>query len=180
MVVPKIDRSRDAYTPGSPTPKGVLSMLDQHTTFLFGDPRLPVRFWAKVRIGSTPTQRPDLGPCWEWTGARRKGYGQLWHEGRAVSAHRLAYECLSGVVPPGLQLDHLCRIRHCANPGHVEAVTGLENTRRGDTGVHKSSLTHCPQGHPYAGENLYICPAGFRECRECKRESVRRWRAEGA
>ena len=37
-----------------------------------------------------------------------------------------------GPVPEGLELDHLCRIRHCVNPDHVEPVTCAVNVRRGD------------------------------------------------
>lgn len=34
--------------------------------------------------------------------------------------------------------------------------------------------THCPQGHPYAGDNLYVTPEGRRTCRTCNREKQRR------
>lgn len=33
--------------------------------------------------------------------------------------------------------------------------------------------THCPQGHPYSGENLYCPPSGGRMCRKCHREQMR-------
>lgn len=33
--------------------------------------------------------------------------------------------------------------------------------------------THCPSGHPYAGDNLYVAPSGVRQCRACKREQER-------
>ncbi len=44
--------------------------------------------------------------------------------------HKLNYERKYGPVPPGLQLDHLCRVRNCVNPDHVEPVTPAENIRR--------------------------------------------------
>ena len=107
------------------------------TTPTFGDPRLPLRFWAKVRIGSIPAHRPDLGPCWEWTGARNNdGYGEFVvgsrtdGNNRLVRAHRLAYETLIGPIPDGLESDHLCRSRSCVNPGHLEPVTHRLNLRR--------------------------------------------------
>ncbi len=35
--------------------------------------------------------------------------------------------------------------------------------------------THCPQGHPYSGDNLYIVPGrGWRYCRECMKTRQRR------
>ena len=78
-------------------------------------------------------------------------------------AHRVAYELQVGPIPVGLQLDHLCRVRSCVNPAHLEPVTSAENTRRGL----RAMKTHCPQGHPYAGENLLIRPTGQRRCRTC-------------
>ena len=166
MVVSELDRGRDAYTPDPATPKGGLSMLNQSTTF--GDPRLPARFWAKVRIGSTPAHRSDLGPCWEWTASRIKGYGQFARTLPRV-AHRRAYECLVGPVPESLELDHLCRVRHCVNPDHLEPVTGSENALRGLRPIQLRSKRYCPQGHPYSGSNLYVRPSGVRECRRCMR-----------
>jgi hypothetical protein len=46
-------------------------------------------------------------------------------------AHRFAYELLVGPIPEDLELDHLCRVRHCVNPAHLEPVTHLENILRG-------------------------------------------------
>ena len=71
--------------------------------------------------------------CWEWTGAIRKdGYGQANRGGKNVKAHRHVYQALVGPLTDGVQqLDHLCRIRHCVNPDHLEPVTPLENVRRG-------------------------------------------------
>jgi len=104
---------------------------------IFGDSRLPARFWAKVRLGSVPIHRPDLGPCWEWMACRtRSGYGHF-HVGsrtdgsmRQVRPHRLAYETLIGPIPEGLQSDHLCRNRPCIRPNHIEPVTGSVNCLR--------------------------------------------------
>ena len=111
-------------------------MLDQSPTF--GDPRLPPHFWAKVRIGSVPGYRPDLGPCWEWTAYRNpKGYGQFTmgslKDGsrRTRLAHHLAFEALMGAIPDGLESDHLCRNRPCIQPKHIEPVTHGVNVRRG-------------------------------------------------
>ena len=127
-------------------------MLPQSLTF--GDPRLPPRFWAKVNPnGPIPAHRPDLGPCWEWIGARSSGgYGQF-HIGsrtdgskRMVGAHRLAYEALVGPIPDGLESDHLCHNdsgclgeptcphRACVNASHIEPVTSSVNHQRGITG----------------------------------------------
>lgn len=132
------------------------------------------RFWAKVdKNGPVPLARPDLGPCWVWTGGKHeKGYGRFWFDGSVQPAHRVAYELLVGPIPDGLHLDHLCRTPSCVNPGHVEPVTMLENFRRGRH-VNREK-THCPQGHVYDDENTYV-EGGRRHCRICVRDAGRRY-----
>lgn len=69
--------------------------------------------------------------CWHWQGAvTSSGYGSVSHEGRIWSTHRLAYELLVGLIPEGLQIDHLCLNKLCCNPAHLEPVTAQENRRR--------------------------------------------------
>ena len=81
--------------------------------------------------GPLPESRPDLGPCWRWTGTRdRSGYGQMKYQGRRPGAHRVSYELFVGPVPEGLELDHLCRSPECVRPDHLEPVTHAENMRR--------------------------------------------------
>jgi len=161
-------------------------MLDQRTISpVFGDTRLPPRFWAKVRIGSVPVYQPDLGPCWEWTAARdRNGYGIFQAGSRAdgsnrtVRAHRLAYEMLIRPIPTGLEPDHLCRTPACIKPLHIEPVTHAENNRRGD--LWQRRRRHCPRGHPYDEGNTYL-NQGRRVCRACwKRPRLELKRKEGA
>jgi hypothetical protein len=87
------------------------------------------RFWPQVDKSGPPSRyRPDLGPCWLWLGPlNRHGYG-IYSNKRT---HRIAYELLVGAVPRGLELDHLCRVRNCCNPAHLEAVTHQVNAKRG-------------------------------------------------
>lgn len=125
------------------------------------------------RLLSRVEINPDTG-CWEWPGTRGKaGYGKIKAYGRMVAVHRFAYLSLVGPVPDGLHLDHLCRVRHCCNPDHLEPVTPLENSRRGISGANQSAKTHCPQGHPYSGENLLLTRQGWRCCRTCARSQQR-------
>jgi hypothetical protein len=123
------------------------------------------RFWSKVHKTET---------CWLWTAGRiGAGYGTIRVGDRAMLAHRFAYEELVGTIPDGLELDHLCRVRHCVNPAHLEAVTGRVNSQRGH---HPQGWrTHCPQGHPYAGNNLYV-HNGKRYCRTCMRARDRAYK----
>ncbi len=73
--------------------------------------------------------------CWIWQGAKcSEGYGSIGYGPTMFSTHRLAYERLVGPIPSGLHIDHLCRVRACCNPDHLEPVTQLENTRRGIKG----------------------------------------------
>jgi hypothetical protein len=95
----------------------------------------------------------------------------LFENGRRVAtkaAHRLFYEQLVGPIPDGLQLDHLCRVRHCVNPDHLEPVTQTANVLRGigPTAVN-AGKTHCVHGHPFTPDNTYINKQGNRHCRAC-------------
>lgn len=81
------------------------------------------RFWESVEY--TPY-------CWLWKGSINNcGYGQgksVWPN--IVPAHRTAYTLEKGEIPSGMQIDHLCSVRNCVNPAHLEAVTKRENARR--------------------------------------------------
>lgn len=110
-------------------------------------------------------------PCWLWTGGLRpNGYGRVSWDNKGVGVHRLVYEYFKGPIPEGLQTDHLCRIRHCVNPDHLEAVTPQTNVRRSESVCAiNAKKTHCPLGHPYTPENTHIDKHGKRNCKTCAR-----------
>lgn len=112
--------------------------------------------------------------CWLWQGAiTSAGYGTTAVEGRTRGAHRVAYEAFVGPIPPGLQIDHLCRVRHCVNPDHLEPVTSLENTLRGALNVYATG--YCKSGHDV--REVGLVPAGrHMRCKTCKRASATRAR----
>jgi len=89
-------------------------------------------FWASTVEGPVPEHRPELGPCLLWQGHVNKqtGYGMVGLQDRTCLAHRVAWEDEYGDIPTGLELDHLCRVRHCVRPSHLEPVTHAENQRR--------------------------------------------------
>lgn len=114
--------------------------------------------------------------CWLWAAAKfLSGYGCIRVEGKTLGAHRYTYENLVGLVPADKELDHLCRVRHCINPAHLEPVTKQENISRGEVGSNSAEKTHCPAGHELAGDNIYKY-RGKRGCRECRRASQRAWK----
>ena len=113
---------------------------------------------------------PESG-CWIWEKhLNHKGYGQLWNGKTMGLAHRMVYEIYKGKILKGLQIDHLCRVRCCVNPDHLEPVTNKLNHERG----FRRNKIFCPKGHLYSGNNLYITPSGHRKCKLC--QSIRRKR----
>ena len=118
------------------------------------------RFWSKVEKTET---------CWLWTASRTSaGYGNFRIGPGNDYAHRLAYVDRHGPIPEGCVLDHLCRVRHCCNPDHLEAVPQRVNVQRG-LGPY-GLRTECRHGHDITVErNVYVDPTGGRRCRECAR-----------
>lgn len=119
--------------------------------------------------------------CWRWKKALNTyGYGVVTVRGfKTQQAHRIAYELCVGPIPDGLEIDHLCRVRSCVNPSHLEPVTRRENLIRGIgfPGENKRK-THCPQGHEYTPENLLPAHAkvGHRTCRLCHLARALAWK----
>lgn len=135
-------------------------MTDAHTQAV--REKAESRFWPRVN-------RTD--GCWLWTGPKANGYGRLYVGGKrwAMQAHRFAYELLVGPIPPGWQIDHLCRNPVCVNPSHMEPVTSRENTLRGvGPTAQNAKRTHCIHGHPFDAANTLLVH-GHRDCRTCKR-----------
>jgi hypothetical protein len=116
-------------------------------------------FWSHVSKTDT---------CWLWTGpVLQNGYGRLCVRSQPHYAHRISHEMLIGPIPDGLEIDHLCRVRNCVNPDHLEAVTHAENLRRAQPyrEPHRPP-TQCRKGHTYDIGTTY--------CRSCASASNRR------
>lgn len=127
------------------------------------------RFWKKVR---------KTDECWLWEGAiNSKGYGSIHRAlyGEAT-AHRYSYVTSVGPIPEGLDLDHLCRIRHCVRPTHLEPVARRINILRGNSlQALNARKTTCDNGHVFDEHNTYIF-RGYRLCRSCNRAAVGRYK----
>jgi hypothetical protein len=95
---------------------------------------------------------------------------------RQRPAHRIAYELVVAPVPAELDLDHLCRVRRCVNPAHVEPATRQVNLLRGvGHPAVNAAKTHCPKGHPFDDANTYHWE-GHRQCRACRFAADKRYR----
>lgn len=137
---------------------------------LFGDSRLPPRFWAKVEVR-------DSG-CWEWVASRSvSGYGWFKVRGKSRNAHREACSAFHGEAPEGAVAMHACDNPPCVNPEHLTWGSRTDNLEdaisKGRRTYHRK--TTCPRGHAYSDENTYINPGGAQTCRECYRGHWRRW-----
>lgn len=149
-------------------------------TITVTDLDLPSRITARIEIGSVPADgsRPLDTPCWLWTGGKfPAGYGSCWLNGRSQLVHRVIWEAVHGPPPPRESLevvDHVCRVRACCNPAHLELVSATENQlRRADS----RGATHCANGHPWAdNERPVRGKPNQRTCRSCGREKARRYR----
>lgn len=156
--------------------------LAQHTIAIRKTPEQDLYFETLERLPHYVFRRIEVAPtgCWIWIGGIQSGgYGHVVDKRprdekrhRMMLAHRFVYEELVGPIPDGLHLDHLCRVRPCVNPEHLEPVTVLENNLRS---AH-CNKTHCKHGHALTGENSYV-QGRSRECRTCRRIQQRRFRA---
>ena len=132
-----------------------------------GDNAEAVRAYVKARI--IIEDRGHATPCWVWQlSLNGGGYGQGKAPGaaRVEQAHRFAYRAFVGAIPNGLHLDHLCRVRACCNPAHLEPVTPAENARRAIPYMVRQRQKCCRRGHELSGDNVLVWKDG-RRCRRC-------------
>ena len=120
------------------------------------------RFWEQIQKTET---------CWLWTGSlTRGGYGQIRADGRLQYVHRISCALVGHPIPEDLTADHLCRVRNCVNPDHIEAVSFRENVLRGiGPTADNARRGLCKKGH----QLLQLFTEHRRDCRECTRERSR-------
>lgn len=124
------------------------------------------------------------GACWLWQGAKdAAGYGYISRDGArrpgskgasGERVHRVSYRLFKGEIATGLEIDHLCKVRNCLNPDHLEAVDRRTNILRSDSpGGVNARKTHCAKGHAYSPENTRI-EYGKRRCLIC----IKAWKRD--
>ncbi len=120
---------------------------------------------ANIRFSPIPTVNGTITEsCWIWIGPHiPTGYGICTFKSQSKLAHRIVYEIFNGQIPEGMVLDHLCRIKPCVNPDHLEIVTINENARR--TWI--DYKPQCRAGHIRTSENT-ILVAGKTICLICE------------
>ncbi len=126
------------------------------------------RFWALVDKGYE-----DPACCWPWKNGTEIDRYYVFHltpSERSISSHRMAYILTFGDIANSLVIDHLCEIKICVNPYHLEPVTQRENLiRSGNVIMDNAGKTHCLRGHEFTAENTWRNHKGHRWCRECTR-----------
>ena len=127
-----------------------------------------------------PTPGPLDTPCWIFTGAlTSRGYSSVaaGKKGRSVLGHRLAIAVRDGALP-GMPVDHVCMVKACVNPAHLDVVTTAENNRRyrASRGWNKGGT--CKGGHPLIDGNLRTSKRGRLVCAACATQAARERRGE--
>lgn len=110
--------------------------------------------------------------CWLWTRSLSPdGYGWASLNNKTYQAHRLVYRLIKGYPPTGDVLDHLCRVRHCVNPDHLEPVSPRENLRRSE--LTPTGMDHCMRcGGPF---EFIGRTTTQRRCKVCAEERRREY-----
>ena len=129
------------------------------------------RFWKYVLVTDGQTD------CWLWhRPPGRSRYPHFWDGQRTVGAHVWSCETAYGPRPTRDSVVlHLCENPRCVRPDHLKWGTQRENLLMGAATItaQNAAKTHCPQGHPYTGDNLRVRNGG-RFCRACQQASNQR------
>lgn len=132
------------------TAKGLIK--GEYTRYLKGHgpkSRVPLEVRFEAKVDRSPGQGPD-GTCHLCIDVPdRKGYGQIYYEGRVLRLHRVAWFLAYGVWPT-LSVLHRCDTPLCQNPDHLFEGTQADNMRD------MALKDRCPRAHPWGrGEKAH-------------------------
>lgn len=89
-----------------------------------------------------------------------------------IGTHVLACRMAHGPPPDqGMQVRHSCHTPLCLNPRHLSWGTPRQNSED-----RQERTTHCPNGHEYTPDNIYIQPSNpsVRQCFICRKKRQRK------
>jgi HNH endonuclease len=136
---------------------------------------------GKIVLAIEEADRGHGSLCWIADYHLNDGYAVVRIDGRMQKAHRVVYERVIGAIPSGRVLDHLCGVRQCCNPRHLEPVTRRENTLRGNgVTARNARAEECVNGHALTGNNVRTRCEGFRTCIPCERNRTAKKRGRVA
>ena len=116
----------------------------------------------------------EIDTCWVWIGPKSdNGDCQICIEGEVVSVNRLSWELFRGNIPVLTKVLNKCGTPNCVNPYHLRLETRIDATEL----RYNTVKTHCPHGHEYTPENIWVRPNdGGKYCRQCRKEQARKYK----
>lgn len=146
-------------------------MSETHSNIPSASRKILARIFSKIKVSENNFYNGS--PCWEWQrGKTGAGYAAICINYTDYLVHRLLYQFFVG-EPGKLHCDHLCRVRGCVNPAHIEPVPLRENVLRGEgIAARNAKKEFCKYGHILADENVKIYQnkgKTFRQCIECQK-----------
>lgn len=114
--------------------------------------------------------------CWIWTAnTNEDGYGLLWMPEGNIGAHVFSYKLYHGDIPLGMTVNHICYVRNCVNPTHLNLLSVCNNILDGQgPAAINARKQHCKHGHALTIDNTYKQPNG-RGCLICRRIYGKIW-----